>query len=69
MELEKDVENSQYVYVLGNTGKPFPEDIDIQVPKSFGLKLLSGLVSQIDGTMEIEKKSMTVFTIRFPMSE
>ncbi len=59
-------ENGEYVLTLSNTGKPFPEDIDPATTRTLGLELVSSLVAQLKGSLELRKKPYPVYTIRFP---
>lgn len=50
---------------VGNNGQQLPEDFDLQSLSSVGLNLVISLVEQLKGTLEIEKKGVTIFTIIF----
>jgi PAS domain S-box-containing protein len=67
VSLYEDTEEHQYEYILSNSGNPFPDDIDFEKADSLGLSLIHGLVSQLDGTVELRKNPSPVFTIRFPI--
>ena len=69
IKMDKDKEKNQYELTLSNTGDPFPEEINIDNSDTLGLRLISALVGQIDGTLELQKSPYPVFTIRFPMEE
>jgi two-component sensor histidine kinase len=69
IKLEKDKEKNQYELTLSNTGNPFPKDIDIDNPKTLGLRLISALTEQLDGTIDLKRGPYPVFTIRFPIKE
>ncbi len=58
-----------YMLTASNTGKPFPRHVDIENPQTLGLQLISALVSQLDGTLEVEREPQPVFRIRLPMSQ
>jgi len=49
-----------------NSGNPFPEDVDLDNPTTMGLRLVSMLVSQISGTITLERTPKTTFSISFP---
>ena len=66
ISLTGDTQADEYVFILSNSGKPFPEDIDIDNSNTMGMGLISGLVSQLGGTIELQKRPNPVFTIRFP---
>jgi two-component sensor histidine kinase len=59
-------EDDHIVLSLSNTGKPFPENIDLENPETLGLRLISALVKQLEGTMHLVRKPHPVYTIRFP---
>ena len=66
VELSLNQDEGQSVLVLSNTGNPFPEDIDLDSQETLGLRLISALVNQLDGTIELQRKPNPRFTIRFP---
>ena len=57
-----------YSMIIGNNGDPFPEDVDFRNPKSLGLQLVSALIDQLKGTVELDRGSGTEFKITFPAS-
>lgn len=65
-ELARNEEKNEYVLVLSNTGRPFPESVDLKNPATMGLRLVTSLVKQLNGTVELERFPKTVYTIRFP---
>lgn len=52
--------------VLSNTGSPFPDDLDLDNPRTLGLQLINTLVKQLDGKLELTRKPVPVFHISFP---
>jgi PAS domain S-box-containing protein len=69
IDMHVDEPQIQYVLTISNTGKPFPEEIDMETPETLGLQLIQALVTQIEGTIELQKQPYPVFTIRFPKEE
>ncbi|MDZ7795471.1 MAG: PAS domain-containing protein [Spirochaetia bacterium] len=69
VSLTKDEENGQHILTLSNTGNPFPEEIKLEHPETLGLQLVSTLVQQIKGTIEVQKQPYPVFTVRFPLED
>jgi PAS domain S-box-containing protein len=65
VELKGEDEKGRYVLNIYNTGRPFPDTIDIQNPTTLGLELIDALVSQLEGTMDLKRKPYPKFTIRF----
>ena len=57
----------RFACVVSNNGRPFPEDVPLDNPETLGLQLVSGLVSQLDGSLELERRPQTRFTIRFSL--
>ncbi len=51
---------------LSNNGRPIPDNIELDHPETLGFQLISALVQQLEGSIEIERKPHPVFTIRFP---
>ena len=64
--LKENKEKEEYILIVSHSGMPFPENIDISHPKTLGLKLISVLVSEIDGVYGLRRSPSPVFTIRFP---
>jgi PAS domain S-box-containing protein len=69
VEMKKDTGSNCYVLTVSNTGNPFPGEIDPENPDTLGLQIISTLVQQLDGTLELKKRPHPVFTITFPIDE
>jgi two-component sensor histidine kinase len=59
--------DNQFSFVLGNNGLPFPEEVDLNNPRTLGLRLVSILVDQLGGTIEVKRKPHPEFKINFPV--
>lgn len=59
------VDNGRYELKVGDNGVGIPEGLDIGHTESLGLRLVSTLVEQIEGTMDLDRNAGTVFTITF----
>ncbi|ADI73662.1 signal transduction histidine kinase [Methanohalobium evestigatum Z-7303] len=57
--------NKCYVLIIEDNGKGIPDNIDIENPGTLGLQLINTLVKQLNGEIELERKSGTKFIIRF----
>jgi PAS domain S-box-containing protein len=68
VSLHEDTSGGDYLLTLSNTGRPFPEDVDLRNPATLGLQLVNALVDQLDGSIELERNPDTTFTIRFARS-
>lgn len=60
---------NRYVYTLSNSGNAFPEDIDLKSANTLGLRLITTLAEQLNGTIGLKKKPYPVFTLVFPVPE
>ena len=67
VEMKEDRENSCYEVTLSNTGSAFPEEIDIDSAQTLGLRLISALTAQLEGTIDLQRTPRPVFTVRFPV--
>ena len=65
VQIEKD--NNFCVMRVSNTGAPFPENIYLDNPATLGMRLLSALVEQLYGTIELQRTPQPLFTVRFPL--
>ena len=64
--MRKNDKENEYVLFLSNSGRPFPEDIDLDNPDTLGLRLITALTEQLNGTIELNRAPGPEFTIRFP---
>lgn len=67
VQFAADEAEGWYTLMVSNDGAPLPEDIDVSHPETMGLQLITALVQQLDGNIEIERVPHPVFTIRFPL--
>ncbi|MCL4294917.1 MAG: PAS domain-containing protein [Anaerolineae bacterium] len=63
VELQKD--QQQISLCVSDNGIGFPTDLDFQNTNSLGLQLVNTLVGQLDGTIELQNGSGTIFKINF----
>lgn len=54
---------------IGNNGVSFPNEIDIYHPLSLGLQLVNALVSQLNGTISLDKVRGARFAVIFPVND
>jgi len=54
------------VLTVSNTGREFPQSINLENTTSLGLQLVTALTAQLGGTVELQRTPTPVFTIRFP---
>ncbi len=55
----------QITLTVADNGIGFPEHLDFRKSPSLGLTLINSLVEQLDGTMQLDRKNGTAFTITF----
>ncbi len=65
ISLHRDGANRATLTVSDN-GIGFPEHVDFRKSPSLGLTLINSLVEQLDGTIELNRRGGTAFTITFP---
>lgn len=65
----EEEEKLPYVLLVADNGKGIPEEIDFRNPDSLGLQLVTILVEQIDGCIELQRNEGTKFIIQFGDAE
>ena len=68
IDFQQHPDHHSYTFTLSNSGAAFPEDIDIATSETLGLKLVSTLVMQLQGSIHLQRSPYPVFTIEFPMN-
>jgi two-component sensor histidine kinase len=58
----------QVTLIVSDNGIGFPQDVDFRNTESLGMQLVTTLVNQLNGSLELDSNDGTQFTIRFPMS-
>jgi two-component sensor histidine kinase len=61
--------STNYVLSVSDNGVGIPEDLDIEDLDSLGLQLVTTLVDQIDGELDLKRNNGTEFIIRFTVTE
>ena len=70
IRLRKVVEDDGTICVdlkIADNGVGLPEDFELEDPAYIGLKVLVGLVHQLDGRIEVQRSRGATFHIRFPL--
>ena len=63
-------DGSKYLLKISDDGKGIPDSVDINKPKTLGLKLISTIVkSQLMGEMNYQKEEGSLFIIEFEISQ
>ncbi len=58
-------ETYDFTLIVKDNGAGFPENLDFQDTKSFGMVMVHSLVKQLDGVIEMERNDGTTFILRF----
>lgn len=66
VEIKREEGTSMILLNLSNNGSPIPESVVPENPGTLGLRLISELVKQMKGTIEIQKEPFPVLSIRLP---
>ncbi|HEX3036851.1 MAG TPA: MEDS domain-containing protein [Thermodesulfobacteriota bacterium] len=61
----RDASGRSYTLIVGDSGVGFPEDLDFQNTESLGLQIVTTLVKQLKGTIELDRNYGTAFKIVF----
>jgi len=59
------IENGKYKLIVRDNGVGIPKEVDILKPKTLGLTLITLLVDQLSGSLELDGKDGTSFEITF----
>ena len=65
---ESDV-STLFTLTISDNGVGIPENLDIEDLDSLGLQLVTSLVNQLDGKLELKRDNGTEFTVRFMVTE
>jgi PAS domain S-box-containing protein len=58
-----------YTLSVADNGVGLPDDFDMEKTASMGMRLISAMVTQLEGTLKIEKTGGTKFSVTFPHTE
>ena len=68
-ECEKKGRNTNFTLTVSDDGIGIPENLDIENLDSLGLQLVTSLVDQLDGKLELKRINGTEFNICFTVTE
>jgi PAS domain S-box-containing protein len=66
---KKDNKFTSFILTVSDDGIGISENLSIQDLESLGIQLITTLVDQIDGKLELKRNNGTEFTIRFTVAE
>ncbi len=61
--------STSFTLTISDNGVGIPENLDIEDLDSLGMQLVTSLVDQLDGKLEMKRNNGTEFTIRFTVTE
>ena len=65
----EDCKSTNFILSVSDNGVGIPENLDIENLDSLGLQLVTSLVDQLDGELELKRNNGTEFIIRFTVTE
>ncbi|HWQ48614.1 MAG TPA: PAS domain S-box protein [Methanosarcina sp.] len=65
----EEIVSTAYVLSVSDNGIGIPKDLKIEDLDSLGLQLVTSLVDQLDGELQLKKGNGTEFTIKFDVTE
>ena len=65
VDLSLKTKGNNLILKIADNGVGLPETVNINNPKTLGLNLINGLVSQLDGTLKLIKTQGTSYEIEF----
>jgi two-component sensor histidine kinase len=68
-ECENNSCKSDLVLIVSDDGIGIPENLNIENLDSLGLQLVTSLVDQLDGELDLKRNNGTEFTIKFNVTE
>ena len=68
-EKNNEIQESCFSLTISDNGKGIPENLEFERLDSLGLQLVSTLVDQLDGKIEIKRDQGTEFRITFNLIE
>ena len=65
----EDCKSASFILTISDNGIGIPENLEIEELNSLGLQLVTSLVDQLDGELELKRNGGTEFIIRFTVKE
>ncbi|MBI3284890.1 MAG: PAS domain S-box protein [Burkholderiales bacterium] len=63
------LDNKRLLLAVSDTGVGIPDDLDIDHTETLGLRLVSLLSRQLEGTLSIQRRQPTRFLLEFPLND
>ncbi len=68
-EESEDSKSTGFILTVSDNGIGIPENLEIEDLDSLGMQLVTTLIDQLDGELELNRDNGTEFTIRFTVAE
>lgn len=65
---QEKVQSTSFILIISDNGIGMPGDFDLKNPASLGMQLVTTLIDQLEGKLELKKDNGTEFTIRFTVA-
>jgi two-component sensor histidine kinase len=62
----KNEADREIIFSISDSGPPFPEEIDLSKPETFGFQLITGLTEQLDGDIVLRDRNSSALEVRIP---
>jgi PAS domain S-box-containing protein len=62
---DENIQSTSFILTVSDDGIGIPESLNLENPDSLGIQLVTTLVDQLDGGLELKRNNGTEFTIRF----
>jgi two-component sensor histidine kinase len=66
---KENLKNTGFVLEVSDDGIGIPESLDLENLESLGIQLITALVDQLDGKLQLKRDSGTEFVISFTVAE
>ena len=66
---KENCKSTSFILIVSDNGVGIPENLDIEDLDSLGMQLVTSLVDQLDGELELKRNNGTEFTMRFTVTE
>ena len=66
---DEDFQDTSLILTVSDDGIGIPESLNLENPDSLGIQLVTTLVDQLEGELELKRNNGTEFTIRFTVTE
>jgi len=66
---KEDNASTSFILIVSDNGVGVPEDFDLENPETLGMQLITTLVDQLEGELEVNRNCGTEFCIKFAIEE